>query len=89
MEAPVACHFVNICQMNGVSRTCFLCILKATNLDITDDRFLVSQTGLQQDTVRLTWKILVACLLLTLSINWRFWDMPLFFPEHSISTVSF
>ena len=40
MEAPVACHFVNICQMSGISRTCFHCILKTANLDIADDRFL-------------------------------------------------
>ena len=63
MGAPVACHFVNSCQMNDVSRTCFHCILKAANLDITDARFLVNQTGLQHDMDGLTWKILLACLL--------------------------
>ena len=58
-KAPVACRFVNTCQIIGVSRTCFHCILKVAILDITGNRLKVIQTGLlqtglQHDTKTLT-----------------------------------
>ena len=45
MDAPVACHFVNACQINGVFRTCFHCNLKASSLDITMADFRCFRLG--------------------------------------------